>query len=84
MSKKTRLFVTIKPDVLDPAGTSVKNLLKRQGFDMVQDVRIGKLIDITMSHEKCLGIDENMMQEIKKILSNDLVEDCIVCGVDEP
>lgn len=74
MQQRAKVLLTIKPDILDPAGTSVKKLLNRQGFKSVQDVRIGKLIDITFSSDKFQDLSAKTLDEIAKILSNEIVE----------
>ena len=40
------ITVVLKQDILDPQGRAVMNSLKGLGYDEVQGVRIGKLIEI--------------------------------------
>lgn len=83
MQRRAKVLLTIKPDILDPAGTSVKKLLNRQGFDTVQDVRIGKLIDITFNSDKFHDLSPKVIDEIAKILSNEIVENYVVEMVED-
>ena len=41
-----RVFVTLKPSLLDSAGRTVAGSLQHLGFDEVQDARIGKVIHL--------------------------------------
>ena len=42
---KARVFVTLKPGVLDPQGRAIHHALEGLGFDGIDSVRAGKLIE---------------------------------------
>ena len=66
-----RVFVTLKPSLLDSAGRTVAGSLQNLGFDEVQDARIGKVIHLQME-----TVDEARVQEMcKKLLANTVIED---------
>ena len=46
---KTRIFVTLKNGVLDPQGKAIHHALHSLGFDGVNDVRAGKLIELDLA-----------------------------------
>lgn len=46
---KARIFVTLKPGVLDPQGKAIHHALEGLGFDGVADVRQGKLIELDLA-----------------------------------
>ena len=46
---KSKIIVTLKDDVLDPQGKTVKNALTKMGYKDVKDVRIGKYIEIEIN-----------------------------------
>ena len=46
---KARVYVTLKPSVLDPQGRAVQQTLGRLGFDDVADVRVGKYIEMSLA-----------------------------------
>jgi phosphoribosylformylglycinamidine synthase len=48
---KARVYVTLKPGVLDPQGQAVGRTLARLGFDEVAGVRIGKYVEIELADE---------------------------------
>ena len=66
-----RVFVTLKPSLLDSAGKTVASSLAKLGFDEVSDVRIGKLITLEIE-----GYDESRVKEMcEKLLANPVIED---------
>ena len=46
---KARVFVTLKPGVLDPQGKAIHHALEGLGFSGVNDVRAGKLIELDLA-----------------------------------
>ena len=46
-----RIFVSLKPSVNDPQGSTVRQGLIDMGFDEVMDVRVGKYIELTVESE---------------------------------
>ncbi|HJZ85894.1 MAG TPA: phosphoribosylformylglycinamidine synthase subunit PurS [Polyangia bacterium] len=72
---KARIYVTLKKAVLDPQGKAVARSLQQLGFAEVEDVRIGKYIELTLraaSAEAARAHIENMCQ---KLLANTVIED---------
>ncbi|RAM52781.1 MAG: phosphoribosylformylglycinamidine synthase, purS protein, partial [Hapalosiphonaceae cyanobacterium JJU2] len=51
---RAKIFVTLRPSVLDPAGVAVQSGLKQMGYNNVEQVRIGKYIEVTL-----ISPDEN-------------------------
>ena len=46
---KVRIVVTLKPGVLDPQGKAIHKSLESLGFDGVNDVRAGKVIELDIA-----------------------------------
>jgi phosphoribosylformylglycinamidine synthase len=46
---KTRVYVTLKNGVLDPQGKAIHHALEGLGFDGINDVRAGKLIELDLA-----------------------------------
>ncbi len=69
-----RVFVTLKPEVLDPAGKAVAQSLRTLGFVEVSDVRLGKYLELKLdaSDEKQARIRVDEM--CRKLLANTVVE----------
>lgn len=72
---KAKIYVTLKPGVLDPQGKAVAHSLHDLGFDEVKDVRQGKYLEVeltTSDKKKALADLEEMC---KKLLANTVIED---------
>ncbi len=46
---KARVYVSLKPTVLDPQGATIKSALVGLGHSMIADVRQGKYFDIAIA-----------------------------------
>ena len=68
---KARVFVTLKPGVLDPQGKAIHHALAGLGFGGVQDVRAGKLIELEL--DEGTGDDE-IAEMCRKLLANTVIE----------
>ena len=69
---KVRIFVRLKPGVLDPQGRAVHHSLEGMGFDGVEDVRIGRLIEMDVAEGTP---DETLKAMCEKLLANTVIED---------
>ena len=78
-SRKARVYVTLKTEVLDPQGDAVRRALTALGFDDVQQVRVGKLIELTLSEAAVSGTQQDKRAELtamcEKLLANPVIED---------
>jgi phosphoribosylformylglycinamidine synthase len=68
---KARVFVTLKPGVLDPQGKAIHHALDGLGFSGVRDVRAGKLIELELDEGTSDGEIEDMC---RKLLANTVIE----------
>ena len=68
---KTRVYVTLKSGVLDPQGKAIHHALEGLGFDGVQDVRAGKLIELDLD-EAVTDADVEAM--CRRLLANTVIE----------
>jgi phosphoribosylformylglycinamidine synthase PurS subunit len=68
---KIRIFVTLKPGVLDPQGKAIHHALAGLGFAGVEDVRAGKLIELDVAD----GTPDAALDEMcRKLLANTVIE----------
>jgi len=68
---KTRVIVTLKSGVLDPQGKAVHHALAGLGFGGVNDVRIGKIVELDLAD----GTDTAQIDEMcRKLLANTVIE----------
>lgn len=68
---KARVHVMLKAGVLDPQGEAVRHALGAMGFDGVQGVRQGKVIELDLA-EGATQADVEQMCE--KLLANTVIE----------
>jgi phosphoribosylformylglycinamidine synthase subunit PurS len=71
---QARIFVTLKPSVLDPAGTAVQSGLKHMGYDGVEQVRIGKYIELSLRAEDETDARQQLDQMCDQLLANPVIE----------
>lgn len=74
MKWKALVRVTLKDGVLDPQGKAVHHGLKSLGFEGVQDVRIGKSIEIKLDAPSRAKAEEWVKQMGEKLLANTVIE----------
>jgi len=68
---KLRIFVTLKPGVLDPQGRAIHHALGSLGFEGVQDVRAGKLIELEVADDTT---DDAIDGMCRQLLANTVIE----------
>ncbi len=70
---KALVYVTFKAGVLDPQGEAVRGALSSLGFKGVNDVRVGKFIELELEESDDIHADlERMCQDL---LANPVIED---------
>lgn len=68
---KARVHVMLKDGVLDPQGAAVQHALGALGFDGVEGVRQGKVIELDLAE----GATEAQVGEMcEKLLANTVIE----------
>ena len=68
---KAKVYVMLKQGVLDPQGAAVKHALGALGFDGVEGVRQGKVIELDLAK----GTSEATVKEMcEKLLANTVIE----------
>ncbi len=73
---KLRVHVTPRKGVLDPQGAAVAGGLRNLGFDGVAAVRVGKVIDLTLSGDVSEAAALDLGRDMaRKLLANETVED---------
>ena len=70
---KALVYVTFKAGVLDPQGEAVRGALSSLGFKGVNDVRVGKFIEIELEDTGDILADLERMCE--DLLANPVIED---------
>ena len=68
---KVRVHVSLKPGVLDPQGRAVHHALEGLGFGGVEDVRVGRLIELEVADSTT---DAALDEMCRKLLANMVIE----------
>lgn len=68
---KARIFVTLKPGVLDPQGKAIHHALTGLGFNGVEDVRAGRMIELELADGTS---DADIDAMCRKLLANTVIE----------
>ncbi|MEM1048951.1 MAG: phosphoribosylformylglycinamidine synthase subunit PurS [Pseudomonadota bacterium] len=72
---KARIIVTLKPGVLDPQGKAIEGALGALGFNGVDNVRQGKVIDIDLADRSPGEAQADLEAMCQKLLANPVIED---------
>ena len=67
--------VVLKPDILDPQGRAVRDSLKNLDSNEVEDVRIGKSIEVKLNETSRDEAEALLRRMCKSILVNPVIED---------
>lgn len=73
---KAKVYVTLKPSVLDPQGKAIHHSVELLGFQQIQDIRQGKYFEIALD----TALTESQAREsaeriARDVLANPVIED---------
>lgn len=71
---QAKIYVTLRPSVLDPAGTAVENGLKHMGYDSFEGVRIGKYVELKLSAADESAAQKQLDEVCDQLLANPVIE----------
>lgn len=71
---KARVHVMLKNGVLDPQGEAVRHALGALGFDGVQAVRQGKVIELDLDATDRASAEANVKDMCERLLANTVIE----------
>jgi phosphoribosylformylglycinamidine synthase subunit PurS len=73
---KAKVYVTLKPGVLDPQGKAIQHSVELLGYSGINDVRQGKYFEIALDSTGGEdGAREAVTRLAKEVLSNPVIED---------
>lgn len=72
--KKVKIYVTLRESVLDPQGSAVMGSLHKMGYAEVEDVRIGKYLELLVADSE-RDIDALVNELCHRLLANTVIED---------
>ena len=70
-----KVYITLKKGVLDPQGKVVNHALSSLGFDGIEEVRMGKFLEIYLEGEDRDKTVIEVEKMCRKILANPVIED---------
>ena len=71
---RAKIYITLKPGLLDAQGKTIKGALESLGFKGVKDVRMGKYLEIELNGFKAASAKREVERMCKKLLANPVVE----------
>ena len=69
------ITVMLQPNVLDVQGQAVQDALKHLGFESVEQVRIGRQIEMILPTEDHEMARAQLKEMAEKLLANPVIED---------
>jgi phosphoribosylformylglycinamidine synthase len=72
---KARIYVTLKPGILDPQGKAIERALATLGFHTVANVRMGKYLEVDLNEEDQEKAESALKSMCEKLLANTVIED---------
>ena len=71
---KARVHIMLKAGVLDPQGEAVRHALGTLGFDGVESVRQGKVIELELAETDQASARESVTRMCESLLANTVIE----------
>ena len=72
---KAKVYVSLKPGVLDPQGKAIHHSVELLGFTGIADVRQGKYFEIALQDSDQEQAKESVARIAREVLSNPIIED---------
>ncbi|MGE5416161.1 MAG: phosphoribosylformylglycinamidine synthase subunit PurS [Acidobacteriota bacterium] len=70
-----KVYVTLKKEVLDPQGDAVRKGLSSMGYKEVQDVRVGKYIEVKIDASQMEEARKRLDEMCSRLLANPIIEE---------
>jgi phosphoribosylformylglycinamidine synthase len=71
---KAKVCITLKAGLLDAQGKTIKSALESLGFKGVQDVRMGKYVEIDLNGARAASAKRDVERMCAKLLANPVIE----------
>jgi phosphoribosylformylglycinamidine synthase subunit PurS len=72
---RARVYITLKEGILDPQGKTVLRALKSLGYDEVEDLRVGKYMELKLTGDDKGELESRLGEMSEKLLANPIIED---------
>ena len=70
-----KVFVRLRPSVLDPAGEATKSASSKLGVDGIKSLRIGKIIEVKIEADGESEVREKIDLLCDRLFTNTVIED---------
>lgn len=71
---KATIYISLKKGVLDPQGKAIENALGQLGFNGVDNVRQGKMIELDLADTDASEARNRLQEMCEKLLANTVIE----------
>lgn len=71
---KATVHITLKSGVLDPQGKAINNALHSLGFAEVENVRVGKFIEVEVKETDKSKAEQKLKSMCDQLLANTVIE----------
>ena len=71
---KATIYISLKNGVLDPQGKAIENALGQLGFNGVDNVRQGKMIELDLADMDASEARNRLQEMCEKLLANTVIE----------
>ena len=75
MDFQVEVRITPRPGLLDPQGNAVANALRSLDFPGIGQVRVGRLIRLSLAADSAAAAREEAERMCRKLLANPVTED---------
>ncbi len=72
---RATIHVTLKAGILDPQGRAIRQSLETLGFTGVNDVRVGKFLEIELNEEDPAQAEAQLKAMCETLLANTVIEE---------
>jgi phosphoribosylformylglycinamidine synthase PurS subunit len=72
---RVKIFVSLRSGVLDPQGKAIERSLQMLGYGEVQDVRMGKYLELKVEAASREAAESRIREMCDKLLANPVIED---------
>lgn len=73
---KIKVYVRLKDTVLDPQGEAILQSVKRNGYDFIENIRVGKVFELEVSNTD--NLESKVRQLSDKLLANPIIEEYFI------
>lgn len=71
---KVKVYITLKPGIHDPQGQAIQRSLNTLGFQAIQNVRVGKYLELDLADMDQATAEPLIKQMCEKLLANTVIE----------